>query len=192
MSSRTEHPEILSNLVLIGGRGCGKSSVSKRLARLNRHFMLFSLDALIRYESGGATIPEIVEREGWSAFREREYAVVERVSAFPSGAVVDCGGGVVVDLDSAGEEVFSKRKVDALRRHGKVVYLWRDPEILLSKIEDDPNRPALSGTHSFLELMERRDAWYREAADWVLDCGERSKREISQEIYAWFLDHQGD
>ena len=49
MAAREEHPALAKNLVLIGGRGCGKSSVAKRLARCNRHFMLFSLDALIRY-----------------------------------------------------------------------------------------------------------------------------------------------
>ncbi len=190
MSPREIHPEIHSNLVLIGGRGCGKSSVSKRLARLNRNLMLFSLDALIRYEAGGLPIPEIVEREGWSGFREREFEVVRRLSAFRGGALLDCGGGVVVDLDAGGDEVFSQRKVEALRRHGLVVYLRRDPRYLADRIGADPNRPTLSDRRSFLEIMERRDPWYRQAADWVLECGELTKAEITERIWAWFLDHQ--
>jgi shikimate kinase len=153
--------------------------------------MLFSLDALIRYEAGGLTIPEIVEREGWPGFREREYAVVRKLSAFHSGALLDCGGGVVVDLDPAGEEVFSERKVEALRRDGLVVYLQRDPETVLEKISGDPNRPALSDTQSFLELMERRDPWYRAAADLVLDCTKLRKSEVAEEILEWFLANQG-
>jgi shikimate kinase len=192
MRRRTEHPAIERNLVLVGGRGCGKSSVSKRLARQNRSFMLFSLDALIRYEANAMTIPEIVEREGWSGFREREFAVVQRGSAFRSGALVDCGGGVVVDLDPAGQEIFSTRKVDALRRNGLLVYLRRDPEVLMKKVTGDPNRPALSDRQSFLELMERRDPWYIEAADLVLECEGIPKDEIAAEILSWFLDHQGD
>jgi shikimate kinase len=192
MSGRTKSSAIERNLVLIGGRGCGKSSVSKRLARLNRNFMLFSLDALIRYEAMAMTIPEIVEREGWSGFREREFQVVRRVSAFQSGAVVDCGGGVVVDLDPAGEEIFSNRKVDALRRNGLVVYLRRDPKVLMKKVSGDPSRPALSDHRSFLELMERRDRWYVEAADLVFDGEGIPRVEIAAEILSWFLEHQGD
>ena len=185
---RADHPAPEGNLALIGGRGCGKSSVAKRLARRNRNFMLFSLDALIRYEADGKTIPEIVEREGWPGFREREYAVVRKLSAFESGALLDCGGGVVVDLDENGEEVFSKRKVDALRLHGRVVYLRRDPELLVRKVEGDPNRPSLSEKRSFLQVMERRDPWYRTAADLVIDCDELSKREIADRVLGWFLE----
>lgn len=191
MAPRTEHPEVYRNLALVGGRGCGKSSIAKRLARANRNFMLFSLDALIRYEGGGATIPEIVEREDWSGFREREYAVVQKVAAFESGALIDCGGGVVVDLDEAGHEVFSRRKVDALRRRSLVVYLRREPEYLIDRISSDANRPSLSESSSFREIMERRDPWYREAADWVIECGaEEGKTELTERILSWFYDAQ--
>jgi len=190
MSTRDPHPAVERNLVLIGGRGCGKTSVAKRLARENRNFQLFSVDALIRYESDGMTIPDLVEMEGWSEFREREYAVVEKLSNFRSGALLDCGGGVVVDLDAGGNEVFSKRKVEALRLHGRVAYLRRDPQKLMEKISGDSNRPELSNTRSFLELMERRDPWYRAAADFVLDCDPLSKREITQRILTWFLAEQ--
>ncbi|MBW2667188.1 MAG: hypothetical protein JRE13_12930, partial [Deltaproteobacteria bacterium] len=69
MSVREPQPEITRNLVLMGGRGSGKSSISRRLARLNRGFMLFSLDDLIRYEAEGRGIPEIVDAEGWIGFR---------------------------------------------------------------------------------------------------------------------------
>ncbi len=190
MGGREAHPEILENLVLIGGRGCGKSSVAKRLARRNRNFILFSMDAMIQYESEGQPIPDIVASRGWRHFREVEFAVVERLSAFTSGALVDCGGGVVVDLDEDGEEVLSQRKIDLLRRHGRVVYLQRDPEYLMARIEADANRPALSDTRSFLELMERRDPWYRAAADRVLVCESLRKSEIADDILDWFLATQ--
>jgi len=191
MASRTPHPEVLRNLVLIGGRGCGKSSVAKRILRRNRSFMLFSLDALIRYEAGALSIPEIVERDGWRGFRDLELRVVEKVAAFEREALLDCGGGVVVDLDERGDEVFSERKVEAIRRHGLVVYLRRDPEYLLDRIGRDPNRPELSETHSFLELMARRDPWYRAAAHLVLDCEAESKNDLTEVVLDWFYRTQG-
>lgn len=191
MTTRTPHPALTKSLALIGGRGCGKSSIAKRLARCNRHFLLFSLDALIRYEADGRTIPEIVEQEGWTSFREREYEVVRRVSAFEGGALIDCGGGVVVDLDPEGREIFSQRKVEALRRNALVVYLARDVDYLIARIGDDPDRPDLSAIEGFREIMARRDPWYRAAADLVLDCGDRSKTVLTREILTWFYDRIG-
>ena len=186
MGERVEHPELKKNLVLVGGRGSGKSSLAKRLARTNRHFMLFSLDAMIRYEADGAKIPEIVAREGWAGFRARELAVVDKVSAIEGGALIDCGGGVVVELDRDGRERYSARKVDALRRHGRVVYLHRALDYLEKRADDDENRPTLPGDETFRQVMKRRDPWYRRAADYVVECGDRSKGSLAGEILDWF------
>lgn len=188
MASRSTSKELPANLVLIGGRGSGKSSIARRLLRAEKRFMLFSLDALVRYEAGGLSIPEIVEQRGWTGFRALEREVVMKASAFRGGALLDCGGGVVVELDSRGREVYSETKVRALRRTGKIVYLFREAEYLLGRIEGDPERPSLSSRESFLEIMERRDPWYRKAADYVLDCRDRGKREIANEVLEWFYE----
>jgi shikimate kinase len=190
MGKRVEHPELKRNLVLIGGRGSGKSSLAKRLARTNRHFMLFSLDALIRYEADGANIPEIVAREGWAGFRARELAVIEKVAAIEGGALIDTGGGGVVELDRDGRERYSARKVDALRRHGRIVYLHRAIDYLEKRADDDENRPTLSRDETFRSLMKRRDPWYRQAADHVIECGARSKTALAREILDWFYRDQ--
>ncbi|HKA15563.1 MAG TPA: shikimate kinase [Myxococcota bacterium] len=184
------YPALSKNLVLIGGRGSGKSSLAKRLARENRNFILFSLDALIRYEAEGAPIPEIVAREGWAGFRARELAVVEKVAAIAGGALVDTGGGVVVELDRDGRERYSARKVDALRRHGRIVYLHRTIDYLLQRIERDDSRPPLSDGVTFRQIMKRRDPWYRRAADHVIECGTRSKTELTREVLSWFYRDQ--
>ena len=191
MVHQSEHPTLGKNLVLIGGRGCGKSSIAKRLARCNRHFMLFSLDALVRYEAGAASIPEIVAREGWRGFRARELAVVRKMAAFEGGALIDAGGGVVAELDDEGSERYSEEKVDALRRHGRLVYLRRSLGYLEERIADDDGRPALSSGESFRAIMERREPWYRRAAHRVVECGERPKSEIAAEILDGFYRDLG-
>ena len=176
------------NLVLIGGRGCGKSALCRRILRLNKNFTLFPLDELIRCEAGGVSIPEIVEQRDWKGFRELELRVVEKVSRFPGGALIDCGGGVVVDLNADGEEVFSEHKVAALRHHGTVIYLQRDVEYLLERIAGDANRPDLAANRSFAQIMERRDPWYRQAAHEVITCGRRSKDRLAREIMERFFE----
>ena len=58
------------NIVLIGYRGTGKSTVAKILGqRLGQK--IISTDAEIVKEAG-QSIPQIVEQFGWDYFRERE------------------------------------------------------------------------------------------------------------------------
>jgi len=168
------------NLVLIGGRGCGKSSISRRVAAAERRFVPLAMDDLIRYEARGRTIPEMVEADGWGAFRDLEHEVAQKCGSFPSFALIDCGGGVVVDLeDVAGgsgkervqEEVFSQRKLEALRgEHGAlIVYVERDVSYLSGRVAGDTNRPDLSAVASFEDIVRRREPWYLEFCDAVLD-----------------------
>ncbi len=48
---------------------------------------------------------------------------MRKACAMPEWALIDAGGGAVVDLDAAGQEVLSQRKVDALRHRAVVVYI---------------------------------------------------------------------
>lgn len=49
--------------------------------------------------------------------------MVEKVAGMPQWALVDAGGGVVVDLDANGQEVFSERKVNKLKETCAIVYV---------------------------------------------------------------------
>ena len=117
--------------------------------------------------------------------------MVHKLSAFQQGALIDGGGGVVVDVDDSGEESYSERKVELLREHGLVVYLRRDSRYLYRRISGDPNRPPLSEKNSFREIMKQRHSWYREAADFEVDCADFTKDEITNLILAWFYDRTG-
>jgi len=159
------------NLVLIGGRGCGKSSIARRVALAERRFVPLAMDDLICYEGGGRTIPAMVEADGWGAFRDVEHVVAQKCGAFDAWALIDAGGGVVVDLDAGGGEVFSTRKLDALRgAHGAlIVYVERDVEYLSGRVAGDANRPDLSAVQSFEQIVRRREPWYLQFCDAVLD-----------------------
>merc|ERR1712224_755577 len=49
-------------------RGCGKSSICRRLLAHDKRFKLMSLDDLIVYEES-MSIPEIVSKHSWNYFR---------------------------------------------------------------------------------------------------------------------------
>jgi shikimate kinase len=183
------------HLALVGGRGCGKTSAAAWLAREYPAFRLLDLDALIVEEAQGRAVAEIVSEEGWRGFRDREYRVLERVTASAGPGVgvgvVDCGGGIVVDLDDAGLEIYSERKVEILRNRCRVVYLRCASDLLAARIAGDPNRPPLSDYESFHGLMDRRDGWYRRAADRVIEADARSSEDLAGEIARWFFDEGG-
>lgn len=169
------------NICLIGLRGSGKSNVSRRLASATKRAIL-STDALIQYDNEGTTIGELVESEGWAAFREREFEVV-RKTARMHDAVIDCGGGVIVDLAADGSEIFSERKVSLLRSTGIVVWLDGDIQRLAEKTAAPTvDRPTLSNVNSIAEVMHNRLPFYEKAADLRINIESKTRKQIAQEI----------
>nr|CRH07577.1 Shikimate kinase [Candidatus Magnetococcus massalia] len=171
------------NIALIGMRGAGKSNISRRLSLFTKRPVL-STDLLVRYEQEGQTIAEIVDQSprGWQAFRDLEYQVVHKASMLDE-AIIDCGGGVIVDLNERGEEIYSSRKVGALKRTGVIVWLRGDITKLAEKaVAKDPNRPTLDATQSLEALMQHRLPFYEKAADIVVDIDNKKRKQLAEEI----------
>jgi shikimate kinase/3-dehydroquinate synthase len=84
----------MSNIVLVGFMGSGKSTVGPMLAqRMRRPFV--DLDAEIEADAG-CSVSEIFGREGEAGFRQRESRVLRRVLS-TEGRVVAVGGGAPMD-----------------------------------------------------------------------------------------------
>jgi len=146
------------NLVLIGYRGTGKSTVAKLLAQ-RTSWPVVSLDQEI-VRAAGMAIPEIVERFGWPRFRELEREQVAAAAA-RKRQILDCGGGVVED----------ERNVSALRECGFCVLLTAEIATITERIGGDANRPSLTGksiVDEIAEKLEQRGPLYRAAADLVV------------------------
>ncbi len=171
------------NIVLTGMRGVGKSNISRRLCLLTK-WPVLSTDLLIEYENGGRSIQEIMAENGgdWRAFREMEYQVVQKISRFDN-VIIDCGGGIVVDVADDGTEIYSQRKVDLLRANGKIIWLKGDIQRLAARVKGDESRPSLDETRSAEEVMLRRLPFYQQAADMVLDVDGRGRRKTARRIY---------
>lgn len=162
------------NIVILGYRGTGKSTVARLLAReLDRK--LVSLDELI-VQSAGLPIPRIVSEWGWGRFREIESQVVKEVTATEKDIVIDCGGGVVLDDNNT----------RLLRQNGRTILLTASFDAILKRIRRDPNRPPLKDGLSFEEeqkqILAERNEKYLAAADMVFDTTRDDPLKTTKEI----------
>lgn len=164
------------NVILIGYRGTGKSSVGRRLAqRLHRPF----LDADEQLEERvGCSIAEYFASDGESAFRDRESEILAELVQ-QTDAVISLGGGAVLRPQNR----------QAIRQGGFVVWLQANPETLAKRLHADATtagrRPALT-THDpmteILALLEQRRPFYAECAEHTIDTERKSLDAIVDEI----------
>lgn len=163
------------NVVLIGYRGTGKSTVGTIVAaRLG--LVLFSMDAEI-VKSAGRSIPEIVEQNGWEYFRDLEAKVCGELAG-RTGLVVDTGGGAIL----------RPRNVEVLKETGPLFWLTASVETIAKRIAQESQRPSLTGTKSFLDeiqdVLRERTPKYQAAADYVIETDGKSVTEVADEILA--------
>jgi shikimate kinase len=161
------------NVVLVGYRGSGKTSVGEVVAeRAGREFL--STDAIL-VEQVGMSIPAFVEKKGWDAFRDVEEAIC-REAASREDVVIDCGGGIVV----------RRANVENLRRTGRVYWLRASVETIRRRLEGASDRPSLTGNASFLDevrkVLAEREPLCRAAAHVTLDTDDRGVEEIAELI----------
>jgi shikimate kinase len=164
------------NIVLMGYRGTGKSTVGKVLAaRLGRE--LVSTDKEI-VKRAGRSIPDIVSEHGWEHFRDLESDVC-RDLAGRDNLVIDTGGGAIL----------RQQNVDVLKRNGTLFWLTASVETIASRIGGDTQRPSLTGKKSFVEeiqeVLQGRTPKYQAAADHVLPTDGRSINQLVESLLAW-------
>ncbi|MCG6153930.1 shikimate kinase [Leptospira bandrabouensis] len=171
------------NIIFIGARGAGKSKVSRSLSKTT-DFPVVSTDSTAVYEAGGISIPSFVEKYDWKKFRELEYSILQKLEN-ANGIILDCGGGILFDLDESGNEIPSRRKLDILRKIGRIVYLERDLEELIEKVKGDSTRPDLSKVNSYRSILEKRLPVYQEAAHFKLNLSKLTKEEAAERVLDW-------
>lgn len=171
------------NVILIGARGVGKSKVSRALSK-KTEMPVLSTDSLAVYEAGGISIPEFVKEKGWKEFRKLETQILQNLQK-ANNVIIDCGGGILFDLDPEGQEIASELKMDLLRSLGRIIYLEKDIEELLEKVKGDKTRPDLSKSTPYRSILEKRLPIYRQTAHKVVKADTLSKDEIAGEILDW-------
>jgi shikimate kinase len=160
------------NLVLIGYRATGKTSVGARLAEA-LHCPFVDLDQVLVREAG-RSVADIVAQNGWSEFRRLEKELVARYRD-SRGQVLATGGGVVLDPDN----------VAALRKNGILIWLTAEPAAIQARLaQDQPrdaNRPSLTGADTVQEVtavLAERAPLYQAAAQMSVDTTHRSVSQV--------------
>jgi shikimate kinase len=163
------------NVVLIGYRGTGKSTVGKLVAAC-LDSVLVSTDAEI-VKLVGQSIPEIVEQHGWEYFRDLETKICQDLAG-RDGVVIDTGGGAIL----------RSQNVEGLKRTGKLFWLTAPVETIAKRIGADTQRPSLTGTKSFLgeiqDVLRERTPKYQAAADYIIETDGKSTTQVANEILA--------
>lgn len=146
------------NLVLIGYRAAGKTTVGKRLSAYLRRVFVDSDDMIEKNQ--GTSIGDIVRCHGWDYFRAVEREVISEVSNYDD-LVISAGGGMVIDPENA----------KVLKRNGLIIWLKADVEVLLERMARDLQsaieRPSLTGRGTlkeFREVLVQREPFYERAS----------------------------
>ena len=157
------------SIVLIGYRGCGKTTIGRRLA--DRLWWPFVDTDDIVQKKVGKSIADIFEQHGEKRFRDLESEAVKEVAKLQEH-VISLGGGAVLRP----ENVQVLRKADH-----KLVYLKCEPQELFKRIQADPNsashRPNLTpkgGLEEITTLLAEREPLYRAAMTAELDVTNQS------------------
>jgi len=151
------------NLVLIGHRAAGKTTVGRRLS-VSLRKVFVDTDDLIE-ECQGSPIAEIVKLHGWDYFRAVEKRVISEISDH-DGLIIAAGGGAILEPES----------VKTLKRNGFIIWLTADVQILLQRMAKDhrttKGRPSLTGKGTLEELEEviaYRKPFYEKASEVRVD-----------------------
>jgi shikimate kinase len=164
------------NIFLIGYRCSGKTTVGKSIALMTERPFVDS-DTLV-IKASGRSISEIIDTEGWEAFRRRERSVMKRI-CLKDRQVVATGGGVVLFTDN----------VEAMKNTGIIIWLRATVQTIKERILRDENtgdlRPALTNKGLVGEIEDtllKRSPYYESASNFFIHTDGISVAEITQTI----------
>jgi shikimate kinase len=166
------------NLVLIGYRATGKTTLARQLAqRLGWDWVDADVEIELR---AGKSIARIFTEQGEPAFRNLEAEVIADLCS-RGRLVVAAGGGAPLREESR----------RAMRESGQVVWLTALPETILARMTGDATtadrRPGLTNRpplEEIVQLLSRREPIYRESAHLIVDTEGKSPEQLTEEILA--------
>ncbi len=146
------------NLYLVGFMGVGKTTVGRAVAHKLGYLLLDSDHEIER--AVGKPITEIFAKDGEAAFRAMEREFIEQGHP-PTGCVVACGGGLIVQPDM----------IELVSSKGVIICLHASIETILHRTSHSKHRPLLNVDDQearIRTLFALRDPIYRKAGSTIL------------------------
>ncbi len=159
----------VSNIVLVGMPGSGKTTVGKILSE-QTGMPFYDTDEYLE-KKFTRKIPDIINTDGEQAFRKMETEVLEELTKM-SGCIIATGGGAVL----------AEQNRYLLKQNGKCVYIKRD----ISKLATTGRPLSSGGMERLEELFRKRSPIYESLSDFSVDINENSK-ECAEKIIKQLL-----
>ena len=169
--SQREYYELTQPVFLVGFMGAGKTSVSRKLARL-AGIVAIDMDTFIERRCD-MKVKKIFEEIGETGFRAIETDVLREL-ACGEPRLVSCGGGVVVTPENR----------EILRSYGYVVHLKVVADEAASRISDTSTRPLFGDIENARRIEESRLPLYEEVANITIDTAGRGSGAVSREVFS--------
>lgn len=161
----------MTNIVITGFMGTGKTTVGREVARrLECPFVDMDTEIEARV---GKSIPRIFAEDGEETFRHQEAVLCAELSA-QQGLVIATGGGALIDPANRA----------LMMESGNVVCLTCDVDEILRRVSGNPDRPLLEVTAPRAEierLLETRHEAYA-AIPWQIDTTGLSVEEVAARV----------
>ncbi len=149
----------LTNIVLIGMPGCGKTALGKRLAdRLGREHI--DVDTRVLQKTG-LSADAMIRQQGEPAFRRLETQIITEIGK-QTGKVISTGGGSILAEDNYAP----------LAQNGILFFLERD----LNRLPTEGRPLSAGGRETLRRLYQTRLPLYRRFADFRIDNNVSAKQ----------------
>lgn len=158
----------MSNIVLIGFMGSGKSNTGIELSKYLQKYYFIDSDNLISAQAK-MSINEIFKTYGEDYFRKLEAQFINWGKRNLNNAIISTGGGMPI--------------FNPLKEMGKVFFLEVSFENILSRISEAEisQRPLFKDKKLAYELFKSRESVYKNCCDVVINAN-LSIKEISNQI----------
>ena len=154
---------------LVGFMGAGKTSVSRKLARMVGVASVDMDTYIVRREQ--KSVSQIFDEVGEAGFRAIETNVLYELAA-KEPMIVSCGGGVVLRPENR----------QLLKEQGFTVYLKVTAEEAASRISNFESRPLFGDLENAQRVIDSRRGLYEEVADIAIDTAGRGSTAIAHEL----------